>query len=184
MTNTPGARVASTGTGCGGERSHVKTLTDAAAKSVSLSPKTTSVAALRALRAPQRLGGRIPGVETTTYRIQARLVAMRLEGDGDVYLTVVDPKTPGTMVVEFPAAACTRKASAQVRLLMRNARAALIAACGEPDPGSFTRVGGTATITGVGFFEPGDGASDAAPNGIELHPVLGFRMTECSLGAG
>jgi len=162
----------------------VKTLTDAAAKSVSLSPKTTSVAALRALRAPQRLGGRIPGVETTTYRIQARLVAMRLEGDGDVYLTVVDPKTHETMVVEFPAVACIREASAQVRQLMRNARAALIAACGEPDPGSFTRVGGPATITGVGFFEPSEGGSDAAPNGIELHPVLGFRMTECSLGAG
>jgi hypothetical protein len=108
---------------------------------------------------------------------------MKLERDGDIALVIVDPKTLGTMVVEFPPLACIRKASAQARLLMREARAALIAACGQPDPGSFTRVGGPATIAGVGFVEPGDGAPDAAANGIELHPVIGFRMTECSLGA-
>lgn len=127
---------------------------------------------------------RIKGVETTTYRVGVRLVEMKLEKDGDVLLVVVDPKTHGTMVVEFPALACIGKARAKVRPLMRNARAALIAACGEPDRGSFTRVGGSATITGVGFFERGDGAPDAAPNGIELHPVLGFRMAECLVGAG
>jgi hypothetical protein len=122
-------------------------------------------------------------VETTAYRVEARLVKMRLERDGDIVLVIVDPNTLGTMIVEFPALTCIGKASARARLLMREARAALIAACGQPDPGSFTRVGGPATITGVGFVEPGDGVADAAPNGIELHPVLGFRMTECSLGA-
>ena len=183
--NTPAARTASSGAGCGSGRWQVKTMTDAAAASVSLSPRTTTVTALRRLPAPKGLGRtRTKGVETTTYRVAARLVKMGLERDGDVLLVVVDPKTHGKLVVEFPASACIRGASNKVQPLMRNARAALVAACGAPDRGSFTRVGGQATITGVGFFESGDGVSDAAPNGIELHPVLGFRMTECSLGAG
>ncbi|MFY9579492.1 MAG: hypothetical protein WAQ33_09220 [Gaiellaceae bacterium] len=182
--NTPAAPTASAGGGCGSGRWQVKTMTDTAAGSVNLSPRTTTVAALRRLPAPTSpRRTRIKGVETTTYQVPARLVKMRLERDGDVLLVVIDPKTHGKLVVEFPAIGCIRSASGKVQPLMRNARAALIAACGQPDRGSFTRVGGQATITGVGFFEPGDGVSDAAPNGIELHPVLGFRMTECSLGA-
>jgi hypothetical protein len=182
--NTTAAHSASRGGGCTSERWQVKTLTDAAARNVSLFPQRTTVASLRQLVVPKRPGPtRIRGVETTAYRVEARLVKMKLERDGDIVLVIVDPKTLGTMVVEFPPRACTRKASARRRIRMREARAALIAACGQPDPGSFTRVGGPATITGVGFVEPGDGVLDAAPNGIELHPVLGFRMTECSLGA-
>ena len=159
------------------------TLLDPAAASVSLTPKMTTVAALRRLPAPQSPGQtRVKGVETTTYRIEARLVKMRLEPDGDILLVVVDPATHGTMVAHFPAISCMAAVSAEHRTLMRSARAALVAACGRPDRGSYTRVGGPATITGVGFFGP-RGAADAAPNGIELQPVLGFHMEgECLLG--
>lgn len=182
--STSAGHSASRGGGCVSARWQVKTLTDAAARNVSSFPQRTTVASLRQLVVPKPPGPtRIRGVETTAYRVEARLVKMKLERDGDIVLVIVDPKTLGTMVVEFPPFACTRKASARHRIRMRGARAALIAACGQPDPGSFTRVGGPATITGVGFVEPGDGVPDAAPNGIELHPVLGFRMTECSLGA-
>jgi len=182
--STTAAHNAIRSVGCVSERWHVKTLTDAAARNVSSFPRRTSVASLRRLVVPKPPGPtRIRGVETTAYRVEARLVKMKLEGDGDIVLVIVDPKTLGTMVVEFPPLACTRKASARHRIRIREARAALTAACGQSDPGSFTRVGGPATITGVGFVEPGDGVPDAAPNGIELHPVLGFRMTECSLGA-
>src|SRR5262245_29132498 len=147
-------------------------------------PPGTTVSSLRRLAVPMRPGPtRIRGVQTTAYRVEARLVKMKLERDGDILLVIVDPRTLGMMVVEFPSVACTGKASARHRIRMREARGALIAACGQPDPGSFTRVGGPARITGVGLVEPGDGAPDPAPDGIELHPVLGFRMTECSLGA-
>jgi hypothetical protein len=182
--STTAAHDAIRGAGCVSERWHVKTLTDAVARSVSSVPRRTTVASLRQLVLPKHPGPtRIRGVETTAYRVEARLVKMKLERDGDIVLVIVDPKTLGTMVAEFPPLACTGKASARHRIRMRKARAALIAACGQPDPGSFTRVGGPATITGVAFVEPGDRVPDSAPNGIELHPVLGFRMTECSLGA-
>jgi hypothetical protein len=39
----------------------------------------------------------------------------------------------------------------------------------------FDRLWGTATITGVGFFDYQHGQTGVAPNAIELHPVLGFK---------
>jgi hypothetical protein len=171
--------------GCGGVRSQVKTLSDRRAHLVSAEPRETTVAALRRLPAPPKLSAktpRLPGAERTTYRVRARLVEMTLEKDGDIILVVLDPKTKGRLVTEFPAGGCTRKASKRHRKLMRNARAALVAACGQPTR-SPTEIGGSVTLTGVGFFEPGDGVTRESRNGFELHPVLGFRGSRCPVGA-
>jgi hypothetical protein len=43
---------------------------------------------------------------------------------------------------------------------------------------------GTATITGVGFFNKSHRQGGGANNGIELHPVLGFASTSCRTGSG
>ena len=61
---------------------------------------------------------------------------------------------------------------------MRRARSAFIAACGAPTR-SFKRLQGTATITGVAFFDQIHGQTGVAPNGIELHPVVGFSGATC-----
>jgi hypothetical protein len=64
---------------------------------------------------------------------------------------------------------------------MDAARAALVAACGSPNTSSFKNLTGTATLTGVGFFDIIHGQTGFAPNGIELHPVLSFSGS-CSGG--
>jgi hypothetical protein len=61
---------------------------------------------------------------------------------------------------------------------MSRARAAFVAACGAPTT-SFRRLSGTATITGVGFFDQIHGQEGAAPNGIEFHPVVAFTASSC-----
>jgi hypothetical protein len=38
---------------------------------------------------------------------------------------------------------------------------------------------GTATETGVGFFDIPHGQTGVAPNAIELHPVLKFSAASC-----
>jgi hypothetical protein len=171
--------------GCGGGRSQVKTLSDRRAILVSNRPRQTSVAALRRLRTPTRLTAtsrRRPGAERRTYRVQVRLVEMTLEKDGDIILVVLDPKTKAKLATEFPAGNCANRASRRHRKLMRGARAALIAACGKPTA-STTEIGGRATVTGVGFFEPGDGVAPESPNRFELHPVVGFHSGRCPIGA-
>jgi hypothetical protein len=54
-----------------------------------------------------------------------------------------------------------------------------VAACGEASS-SFHDLVGTATITGVAFFDKKHGQNGIAPNGIELHPVLAFESADCT----
>jgi hypothetical protein len=168
--------------GCGVERWGVKTLTDRAARRINFTPKQTTVRALRRLPAPATVFGRsrIRGVETTTYRIRATLVQMKLEEDSDIHLVIADPRNlQETMIIEFPDPACARRASLQARTKMRKARVALINACGSASSSSFQQLRGAATISGVGFFDLRHGQTGVAPNGIELHPVLSFTRSTC-----
>jgi hypothetical protein len=155
----------------------VKTLTDSTAGQVRLVPHTTSVRALRRLQPPSSLprDARIRPVETTTYRVHARLVESKLEEDSDFHLVIADPRTGGTMIVEFPANYCTLTAKPVPRRRMQAARLAFIRACGFTSSSHFTLLRGTATITGVGFFDFQHGQTGVAPNAIELHPVIGFK---------
>jgi hypothetical protein len=161
--------------GCGIERWSVKTLADPAGRTLSLSPKATTIRVLRNRTVPGYLGlRRSRGVERTTFRVRAKLVEMKLEADSDIHLVIADPTRSGaTLIAEFPLASCTARATPRARLKMRRARSAFIAACGSPS-NSFRRLSGTATISGVGFFDQIHGQTGVAPNGIELHPVVSF----------
>ena len=173
------AQTGSTLAGCGGERWSVKTLADPAGRALSLQPKPTTIRKLRKAHAPRVLGRRNKGIERTTFRVTGRLVEMRLEDNLDVSLVIADPKTGATMIAAFPSASCTAGATRKARAKMSRARAALAAACGPPTAEP-QRLAGTGAITGVGFFNPTRDASGAAPNGIELHPVVAFTASSCS----
>jgi hypothetical protein len=114
-------------------------------------------------------------VETTTYRVHARMVESKLEEDSDFHLVIADPRTGGTMIVEFSANYCTLTTKPVLRRRMQAARLAFIRACGFPSSSDFTFLRGTATITGVGFFDFQHGQTGVAPNAIELHPVISFK---------
>jgi hypothetical protein len=58
---------------------------------------------------------------------------------------------------------------------MVSARRGLVRSCGSPSSGSFQLLTGTATITGVAFFDVLNGQRGVAPKGIELHPLLSFK---------
>ena len=168
---------------CGTERWAVKTLTDpAASKVVYGKTRRRSVESLRRLAAPAHLQPMTPrgsGTERGVYRVTALLMSMRREDDSDIHLVLADPKLGGSMIAEFPAAACMTGAAATQRSEIEQARAALAAACGG-EPGRHpVELTGSATLTGVGFFDVIHGQSGVAPNGIELHPVLSFASTSC-----
>jgi hypothetical protein len=135
---------------CGVERWAVKTLTDPDAGSVKFKAKQTTVRGLRRRRPPAHLGAtRNPGVETQAFRVRAALVKMKIEDDSDIQLVVSQPGSPRlTMIVEFPAYACTRGATKSARTKMRTARSRFIRACGAPNRSRFIDLTGKATITG------------------------------------
>jgi hypothetical protein len=168
---------------CGTERWSVKTLTDAAASKVAFSTlKSRTIEKLRHLKPPSPLKAsttRRRGTERSVYRVTARLMSMRREDDSDIHLVLADPTLGGSMIVEFPASSCTVGATAKARTSMDQARDDLATAC-DGLPGSKPRsLTGTATVTGVGYFDPIHGQDGVAPNGIELHPVLSFKSADC-----
>ena len=168
---------------CGSERWSVKTLTDTAATKVVFDAlKSRTVEKLRHLKPPSPLKPSTPrkrGTERTVYRVTARLLSMRKEDDSDIHLVLADAKLGGSMIAEFPASSCTVGADATERTAMDQARDDLAAAC-DGLPGAKPRpLSGTATLTGVGFFDPIHGQDGVAPNGIELHPVLSFTSANC-----
>jgi hypothetical protein len=146
---------AAAATTCGVERWAVKTLSDKRERLVNFKPKNSSVGRLGKKPAPH-IGSntpRIKGVETTTYRVKARLVEI--------------PSAPSnTMIVEFPDTTCNGASSSPKKAKMASARSSIIAACGQPSSSHFTNLNGTATVTGVGFLDIPHGQSGVAPNAI------------------
>lgn len=166
---------------CGEERWPVKTLSDRRARLVDFDPSHATVDDLRRKDRPS-VGvdtPRLPGVERTTYRLRARLVEFVSEDDRDVHLVIASLKRRSrTMIVEFPDVRCNGARHSIKKAALRRARDGLIASCGTPSS-MFSQLRGRATVTGVGFFDLLHGQTGVAPNGIELHPVLGFRHTTC-----
>ena len=166
-------------TGCGVERWAVKTLTDPGTTRIDPAPKDSTVAALGGIAPPVDPTDRVAPTETTVFRLTGvQMTAFKSEDDSDVHLALSDGNGH-TMIAEFPAATCDTTAPAPLRSQMATARTAFIAACGQPT-GSYKTVAGTATLTGVGFFDRIHGQRGVAPNGIELHPVLGFKADSCT----
>lgn len=168
---------------CGSDRWVVKTLADPAASKIDFtSVKPRTVEDLRHLKVPKNLkatSARRIGAERTVFSVKGLLMSMKREDDSDIHLVITDPKFGGSMIVEFPAGACTTPATPAAQAAMTQARADLAGACGgEPGVKTVTLTG-LATITGVGFFDLIHGQAGVAPNGIEVHPALSFTSADC-----
>jgi predicted RNase H-like nuclease len=101
--------------------------------------------------------------------VTAAVTLVRQEADQDLHIVIqVGPVQvgPAHMIVEAPnAPTCTPNATAYRKRQMIAARKAVLSAgagCAR------------AQITGVAFFDFLHGQTGVAPNGIELHPILGF----------
>jgi hypothetical protein len=182
----------STQIACGSERREVKQLLDDDAPNVAFGNAVDStVKRMGALKRPAETGATRQTKERRVYRIRATFdsippretsSALKLgykieENDNDIHLAVRDG-SGNTMVVEFPDERCTE--GAQHRWAMKTARDALVAACTKPVKGTFRELRGSATITGVLFFDFAHHQRGRAPNVAELHPVLRFFDADCS----
>lgn len=157
---------------CGVERWAVKTLTDPAVSTVRLVARPSTVRAMNALPAPALPDDsttRLP-VERQSFRVTATLVKYKLESDQDIHIVLAAGGK--TMIAEMPSVNCDRSARARHAMLV--ARQKLEARYG-PASDRWTYVGQPATLTGVRFFDFKHGQAGVADNGVELHPVFGFK---------
>jgi hypothetical protein len=164
---------------CVGPRVAIKTLSDSG--DVSFRPVPAQLDQLANLHRPRRLSQRKRSrpIEAKTFRINARLVSMRLRADDEIFMVASSTQAPArTMLVVFEGARiCSHSAVVRAESPMKNARNALFAACGKLAKLP-VKLSGTAVIDGVGYFGP-KGVEGAARNGIELHPVLRFKSADC-----
>jgi hypothetical protein len=86
-----------------------------------------------------------------------------------------------TIITEFPDTRCKGAASSLKKPLLASARSAVLKDCGSISSSEFTKLKGSATITGVGYFDAIHGQIGVSPNGIELHPVLSYTGSSQSL---
>jgi hypothetical protein len=87
------------------------------------------------------------------------------------------------MIAELPSVHCKGAAGSIKRRRMQRVRSHFVSACGTPST-SFKTLHGRTRIKGVAFFDIPHGQSGHAPNYIELHPLLRFRMIVGHCGGG
>jgi hypothetical protein len=175
--------------GCGVERWAVKTGTDSTVGSVNLTPQNTTIADLRARTAPSPIPAstRAAPTETTTFKLtNATLVSYKLEGDSDIHLVLSEGATACAsggicMIAEIPDSSCVGAGSP---FAAGAAAARATFASSYTATSTFQSANVPVTIIGVGMFDFLHGQTGVAPNGIELHPVLGICFgVDCTIPA-
>jgi hypothetical protein len=155
----------------GKDRWDVKTLTDPSVSSVNYTPTSITVANLISIPLVNTISGNTPrfGIEFNTYTIQCRIREYKLSDDGDYHLVLMDLSNPSTtMIGEIPDPYC---ASVKQSAYLNNFTKARkdfknsLLVTEQVDTSVYI-------ITGVAFYDKVHGQLGAAPNAIEIHPIL------------
>jgi hypothetical protein len=140
--------------------------------------RVANIAELTALQPPSPLpkDTRFAPTETTVFVVNATLTDYKLEtgatGDSDYHLVLMDDQG-NTMVAEIPSPTCVG-AGSPFATQIANARGAFDAQFTVTS--SFQTANIPVRVTGVGFFDFFHHQHGAAPNVIELHPVLDIQF--------
>jgi hypothetical protein len=164
---------------CGVERWSVKTGTDADAGLINLSSTSSNtILTMRSWTAPNPIppNNRVAPYETTVWVLNATLTQYKLETDQDYHLILSDA-SGNTMIAEIPDPACVGPGS-PLATGISNARAEFDA--NFTATSSFQTANVPVQITGVGMFDFLHGQTGVAPNGIELHAVIGIVFNPAS----
>jgi len=167
---------------CGTERWDVKTLQDPLAGSIDFKPVAATIKDLTAIKAPPKIaddarrGFEFPyeiSQEFHVYEVVATVSCAKVEADRDVHLCLKDGEAH--MIAESPDPRCVSLKSPYVHDLAA-ARLKLLALLpGKNLAHVKALVGKRVRVRGVGFVDKLHGQQGVAPNGMELHPLLGIE---------
>jgi hypothetical protein len=178
--NAPGPAC---GVHCGTERWAVKTLSDEGMTCVDFSPRQTTIAWLVSQTIPERSSDQRSGtIECQVWRLSGRLIGFKAEDDGDFHIVLADLDQPNlTMIVEIPDPACSGTCASAHEAEIERAREGFIRSFGTPKT-KYHQVGPgeMVTVTGVGFFDFKHRQTGLASNGVELHPLIDFKVGAAS----
>ena len=158
-------------TSCGGvERWSVKVLTDSLVNTVNFTPKNTSMAHLVAIvtPSPSTTMPRYKPVEDSTYKVTCKITIKKAEADSDYHLVLSNGTN--TLIGEIPNPNCNSVALSAYANKFKACKNFIDANIAK---GNVSNVNiPPVTVTGVAFIDPPHGQTGAAPNNLELHPIL------------
>jgi hypothetical protein len=160
---------------CGVERWSVKTGTDPDANQVNLStPTPVTISVMRSWPAPATPpdNARVVPYETTLWVVNATMTLYKKETDVDYHIVIQD-RAGQTIVTEIPCPCCIGPTSP---FFLRDSIARQDFDARLTATTSFQSASIPVRIKGVGFFDLIHGQTGVAPNGIELHPILGITF--------
>jgi len=175
---TAPGRAVPAATACGSWRWPVKTGSDATRGQVSRSISYTSVGYLDHLTPPASFGSyardhRISWPEFRTWQISGvTLVAIKLEDDGDLHLRLRGAGKD--MIAEVPRPGCV-SSSSPWKTAIASVRSAVTSRYWVSSS-RWHYLYRSIDIRGLGFFDEEHNVTGAAPNDIELHPVIYVRF--------
>lgn len=149
-------------------RLEVQRTLDRAARQISPEAKETTVGALLAAARPDLDQGRVGPIETTIWKIQARVVESQLHDDGDIYLVIESEGKRCVAELPDPAKCVGSPFHDEIARLRKRLEREL-----EPT-GQPKKIGRAADLTGIGFFGP----HGRANNGVRLMPLLDLDWRE------
>ena len=160
---------------CGGvERWAVKVLTDGAANTVNYNGSVSTIANLVSIvtPAPSSSMPRYAGIEDKTYSVTCNITIKKSETDNDYHLVLSDGVN--TLIGEIPDPTCAAAGSSShvnQYIAARNFVNANIAS------GNVYNVNiPPVVVYGVAFIDPPHGQTGAAPNNLEIHPILDIHF--------
>lgn len=173
------------------QRWAVRTASDPEAQSIDTAPKSVTLEELIDFKRPRELplsglsgergNHRYPSVETSVYVLEARLIAYRLIMSGDFRL-ILEGGAGKTMLAAIPKddpehVSPDSPFSQQIAA----ARAAFrrhfnVRRSNEEQQSGWVAVDARVRVTGVGYFADLHRQKGVAPNGIEIHPVVGIEF--------
>jgi hypothetical protein len=156
---------------CGAGRLLVKTGTDADVSIVDLIDSVpTTLSIMRNWTAPNPIpiNTRISPFEKTVYVVNATLTLYKLDPDSDYQLILEDARGR-TIIAKVVCPCCV---GAQSPFLSAIAEVRSLFDARLTATSNFQNAGIPVRVTGVGFFDSIQGQTGAAPNGIEIHPIL------------
>ena len=164
---------APTASRCGGELWRLKTFSDPDRGKVDLNSQPTTIGAIRERKGP----GRVPTRRITSFQLHAwdvagQVTAFKLDPTGAIRLQLFDDGAYLDAVIPSPSCLSGKTRD---RGDIAAAWHAFATKCGRATP-SWQSFGGVLAIRGIGFWSGRHPLRGAAPNGAELHPVVGLRV--------
>lgn len=160
---------------CGGvERWAIKVLTDPSAPLVNYTPILTTIDSLIHIpTSPDQNAPRMQGIEFQSYTVKCKITIKKNEDDNDYHLVLKD--STETMIGEVPDPVCSAAASSAHVDEYIAARNWVNSNIGI-DPVPNVNIA-PVDITGVAFVDFPHGQTGAAPNQMEIHPILNIHFT-------